>query len=69
MANPIQSPFTPQLLDNLQYQGSSNDCGPYTTATVINAIRKQNLVGDDLAKQMNKPRWRGIFPIFRRIPN
>jgi hypothetical protein len=69
MANPIQSPFTPQLLENLQYQGTSNDCGPYTTATVINTFRKQNLIGDELAKQMNKPRLRGIVPIIRRVPN
>jgi len=69
MANPIQSPFTDQILNNLQFQGSSNDCGPYTTATVINALRGQNLVGDELANQMNKPRWRGIFPVIRRVPN
>jgi len=69
MTNPIQSPFTDQILDNLQFQGSSNDCGPYTTATVINALRGQNLVGDELANQMNKPRWRGIFPVIRRVPN
>lgn len=69
MASLVQSPFTDQILENLQYQGSSNDCGPYTTATVVNAMRGQNLIGDDVANQMNKPRWRGIFPIIRRVPN
>ena len=69
MANPVQSEHTEDILDNLQYQGSSNDCGPYTTATVINAMRQQNLVGDELADQMNKPRLRGILPVIRRIPN
>jgi hypothetical protein len=69
MVNPLQSEYTKVILDNLQYQGSSNDCGPYTTATVVNAMREQDLVGDDLAEEMNKPRLRGIFPIIRRIPN
>ena len=69
MPNPIRSPYTDKILANLQYQGRSNDCGPYTTAIVVNAMRGQNLIGDKLAKHMNKPRWRGILPIFRRIPN
>lgn len=69
MANPIQSPYTEKILKNLQYQGSSNDCAPYTTATVINTFREKKLKGDDLANQMNKPRWRGIFLVIRRVPN
>lgn len=69
MATYIESPHTEKILKNLQYQGSSNDCGPYTSATVINAMRKQNLIGDELAKQMNKPRRRGMFFVVRRVPN
>ena len=69
MTDMIQSPYTNQILENLQFQGSSNDCGPYTTATVINALRGKNLIGDILAEQMNKPRWRGIIPTIRRVPN
>ena len=69
MTNYIQSPYTDQILASLQFQGSSNDCGPYTTATVINAMRGQDLIGDALAKQMNKPRWRGLLPVIRRVPN
>jgi hypothetical protein len=69
MAAAIQSPHTDILLQNLQYQGTSNDCGPYTTATVINALRGAHLTGDELAQQMNKPRWRGILPVIRRVPN
>ena len=64
MANQIQSPLTEQILTNLQYQGSSNDCAPYTTATVVNAMRGQKLIGDDLAKQMNKPRLARHFPYY-----
>lgn len=69
MTAPIQSPHTEILLNNLQFQGSSNDCGPYTTATVINALRGETLIGDELALQMNKPRWRSFLPVIRRIPN
>ena len=69
MPNPIQSPYTDQILKHLQYQGRSNDCAPYTTATIINTLRGEHLVGDELAQQMNKPRWRGIFPVIRRVPN
>ena len=69
MTTAVESPHTQLILDNLQYQGSSNDCGPYTTATVVNAMRQQTLIGDELAKQMNKLRFRGILPVIRRIPN
>jgi hypothetical protein len=69
MMNPVESPYADIIVQNLQYQGSSNDCGPYTTATVVNAMRGKNLEGDELAKVMNKPRLRGIKPIIRRVPN
>jgi hypothetical protein len=69
MANLVQSRYTEIILENLQFQGTSNDCAPYTTATIVNAFRGENLVGDELAEQMNKPRLRGIFPVIRRIPN
>ncbi len=57
------------ILENLQYQGSSNDCGPSTTVTVINALLNRGLEAESLAEEMNKPRWRGIFLVIRRIPN
>jgi hypothetical protein len=69
MANVVQSPYTDQILENLQYQGRSNDCAPYTTATVVNTFRAKNLIGDELAKQMNKPQMRGVFLVIRRVPN
>lgn len=69
MATILKSPFTDQILENLQYQGSSNDCGPYTTATIINAFRGQNLNGDELAAMMNRPRRRFFLPVIRRVPH
>jgi hypothetical protein len=69
MANLVQSRYVEKVLENLQFQGSSNDCAPYTTATIINTFRGEKLIGDELAEKMNKPRLRGIIPIIRRIPN
>jgi hypothetical protein len=73
------------IVDSIQFQGSSNDCGAYTTATVINALSslKSNsnqlnksqdnmlvkLEGNKLAKEMERPVWRGILLVVRKIPN
>jgi hypothetical protein len=65
----IFSPYQERILNALQYQGERNDCGPFTTATVINALRELNLDALQLAEEMNKPVWRGIFYIVRRIPD
>lgn len=69
MATTTFSPYKEQILENLQYQGNTNDCGPTTTATVLNAIRKTKLEAKTLAKVMNKPRRRGLIFVIRRIPN
>lgn len=68
-AAPIESPHTSVFLASLQFQGTSNDCGPYTTATVLNALRGLDIRAADLAQQMNKPIWRGPLLVIRRIPN
>ena len=68
-ATQITSPHIDAILVALQHQGSSNDCGPYTTATVLNALLDLNLVGDRLAQQMEKPVWRGPRFVIRRVPN
>ncbi|HBX69098.1 MAG TPA: hypothetical protein DEH25_06880 [Chloroflexi bacterium] len=69
MNQPVQSPYHQKIFEHLQFQGSSNDCAPYTTATILNTFCNQQLKGDELAKQMNKPRLRGLLPVIRRIPN
>jgi hypothetical protein len=66
---PVTSPHAPALLAALRYQGQSNDCGPFTAATVINALRDLNLDPRELADQMNHPVRRGRQFILRRIPN
>jgi hypothetical protein len=65
----ILSPYLELLQSAHQFQGSSNDCGPYCTAILLNAFRQQEISGAELASRMNKMVWRGIFPKIRRIPS
>jgi len=45
-----------------------NDCGPFATAIILNAVLGLNLQGSNLALDMNRIRWRSFLPVFRRIP-
>lgn len=65
----LQSPHLQALLDAVRYQGQSNDCGPYTTATVLKALRGIDLDPADLARRMERPVWRGPVFVVRRFPN
>lgn len=69
MAQSILSPRSEILLEKLQFQGLSNDCGAFTSATVLNALLGLDLKGDDLANEMEKPVWRGLIYLVRKIPN
>lgn len=69
MSPQILSPRSEKILEKLQYQGQSNDCGAYTSATVLNALLGLEIKGDDLANEMEKPVWRGPIYIVRKIPN
>jgi hypothetical protein len=66
---PMLSAHAPKLLEALQFQGQSNDCGPFTTATVLNALLGLNVDASQLACQMDRPVWRGPLFIVRRVPN
>lgn len=63
----VFSPFTQSLLAAHQYQGNSNDCGPYTAAIVINALQGLHLDGTQLAHHMERPYFRSRLNV-RRIP-
>jgi len=65
----LYSMFTEQILNALQYQGSSNDCGPYITATLLKAIQHLEIDPAELARQMNTPNRRGWKLVIRRFPN
>jgi len=69
LENRIDSIHQASMLASLQHQGDSNDCGPYTIATVINALLKLQINPSTLALEMTRPVWRGIFLVIRRIPN
>jgi hypothetical protein len=66
---PLNSPYKAAILNALQYQGNRNDCGPFSTATVINALLGSNLNAIELAHEMDRPVWRGPNFIIRRVPN
>ncbi len=65
----VYSPHTEALLKAHRPQGSSNDCGPFTTAMVVEAVCKVPVEAPGLAKRMNRPRRRGLLPVIRRVPN
>lgn len=66
---PLNSPLADKMLAKVQFQGQRNDCGPFTTATVINAMQERDLDAIQLAESMNKPVWRGWRYVVRRVPN
>lgn len=69
MAEPVLSSQSDQLLACLQCQGASNDCGAFTSATVVNALTGSKIQGEKLADEMEHVVWRGVFPVLRKIPN
>lgn len=68
MAQSVLSPHKNPILSSLEFQGKSNDCGPFTTATVLNALRGLKIAPDLLAREMDKPVWRGPLFVVRRVP-
>lgn len=65
----LNSSLTKSLVSFHQYQHSSNDCGPYCTATVLSAFQGSLINANLLARQMEKIGWAGIFPVVRRFPH
>jgi hypothetical protein len=64
----ILSPYLNLLQSEHQFQGNSNDCGPFCAAILLNAFKQLDVSGAELAKQMNRLVWNGVFPKIRRIP-
>lgn len=65
----IQSFYTPKYMQNHQFQGQSNDCGPYCTAVLVNLLKGTNLDGETIGQKMNKVAWNGPLPVVQRIKN
>lgn len=64
----VRSPHADALFSAHQYQGSTNDCGPFVTAMIVNSLTGAKLDGARLARQMDRPSWNRIVPRVRRIP-
>lgn len=56
-----------KILAAHEYQGASNDCGPYCLAMIGAATDRSAIHGRELAAQFNKPIWHAFLPEFRRI--
>ncbi len=66
--NSVRSEHTPRLLLAHRHQGASNDCAPFTVAMVVQALTGQALDARALARRLDRPRWRGVWPLVRRVP-
>ncbi len=62
------SPLTARVQAVHVCQGSSNDCGPYSAAMVINAFTPNPVDPAALAREMDRVAWRGLLPVIRRVP-
>ena len=69
MTRPIFSPHTHSLLKAHQYQGKSNDCGPFSAAIVISALSGYQVDGKQLAQEMDQVFWEGFNFALRRVPH
>jgi hypothetical protein len=65
----ILSPYLDDLQKRHQFQANSNDCGPFCAAIILNIFKDLDISGPDLARRMNRIRWKGVFPLLRRVPN
>jgi hypothetical protein len=64
----IKSPFLNDFINFHQFQGKSNDCGPYSASIVISALKKRILLGKSLSKYFDDYPIQRRFPFFFRIP-
>jgi hypothetical protein len=64
----IISPYESLLRKAHQFQGNSNDCGPFCAAIALSALNRK-ADGYSLGKDLNKIQWKRGFPKIRRIPN
>jgi hypothetical protein len=64
----IKTPYFTQLQASHQYQGKTNNCGPYCAAITAKALGFQNADGLKFSNALHTYRWKGILPIFQRVP-
>jgi hypothetical protein len=64
----IKSPFINDLIHSHQYQGKTNDCGPFSASIIVSALKKQILLGKSLSKYFDDYPVQLRFPFIYRIP-
>jgi hypothetical protein len=64
----IHSPFAGKLQAAHQYQGKTNDCGPFCAAITASALGHEDSKGENFVDQLKPVRWKGVIPIPQRIP-
>ena len=63
------SKHTSTLTEKHQFQGYTNNCGPFCTAIAISYLTSNPVGGDQIAQEMNVIQW-FKFPLsIKRIPN
>lgn len=65
----VESPYLNNLSRNHQFQGHTNDCGPYCTAMAINTLKGTRLEGQTVAENLNDWRCKAWHQPLRRIPH
>jgi hypothetical protein len=68
MARPLLSPFASRFLFAHQFQGKSNDCGPYSAAIAIYALTGLFISGQQIAEDTNRRFISRQPPFLNRIP-
>jgi len=65
----IKSPHLKQLKSSHQYQGKTNNCGPYCAAITAKALGFNEADGLKFTNTLSSFRWKGPLPVFQRVPN
>jgi len=68
MSRPLLSPFASHFLFAHQFQGKSNDCGPYSAAIAIYALTGFFISGQQIAQETNRNFLGKQPPFLNRIP-
>lgn len=64
----IKTPYFSKLQASHQYQGKTNNCGPYCAAITAKAFGFEEAEGLKFTGSLNTFRWKGVLPVFQRIP-
>ena len=68
---PVTSSHAEAVLACRRQQTHPNDCGPFAAAAVITGLTGQQIVAEELAQALDRPRGRGLWgllPLVRRVP-